>query len=325
MSATPTSTPSATETAPPERGLYVFLEPLVRGRSVLDVASPMPASATFLTEARARSVALAPADAPKIDAADGAFDVVLCLGGLPEGADDIARHRLLADLARVLRPTGCCVVRVPHSAPRPGRGKLSGGISRTVFDELLRFHFTTVDIVAETRFRGVGFSVSGVEAVAVNEDMANLAASPSFHLALCTNGRERTWVLKESLWMSLGEAPPSPSADQEVAQLRRQCDELNAERDSLRETMMTADDQRDQRDAALSALRREAERHLRQISDDAAAIELASLDRDRALREVAAAAAATQALKAELRQREADILALETELSRLKKSSRRPA
>src|SRR5207244_3265651 len=104
----------------------------------------------------------------------------------------------------------------------------------------------------------------------------------------------------------------------EVARLQAAARETSLERDGLRETLMSAQDSGDQRDATLVALRREAERHLKQISEDASALEMLALERDRAQRRAETAERTASEMEVALKRREVELARLERELARLR-------
>jgi hypothetical protein len=334
----PMTSPTSTTTppdplAPTARSVYLFLRPLLAGKTVLDVTPSLSISVEVLVGAGAGSAAIARPDAPKLDATDASVDVVLCLNKLTELADDVSRHRWLAELARVVAPGGCCVVRAANAAAtdkeKGGRAPAGPGIERSAFEELLRFHFSRIDIVSQSTCEGVAFSASrDAEPPVTRTDLASVSDNPTYHLALCSKTAQKTWATPESILVPTAAGlAMRTSADvmTELERLRSRHQEVCVERDHLRETVMTSEDQRDKREQTLSTLRREAERYLRQISDDAAALELLSLDRERAERRAVAAEQALATATAEKNQREADVIGLENELARLRKAVKRPA
>jgi chromosome segregation ATPase len=163
--------------------------------------------------------------------------------------------------------------------------------------------------------------------VAVNEELASIAPEPTHFVALAADGPSRPWHLPESLIVPLrGEGTqPVRAGAEDLAALREELEAVSlrhqaacVERDGLRDTLMTLEDQADRHEDALSTLRREAERHLRQLSDDAAALELATLERDRLEKKAASAERALESLGAQLQQRTAELAALEREVHRLR-------
>jgi hypothetical protein len=81
---------------------------------------------------------------------------------------------------------------------------------------------------------------------------------------------------------------------------------------------MTFHDRNDQRESALAALRREADRYLQQISDDASALEMMTLERERAERRAERAERSLSDLEVALRRREVEVAALEREVAQLR-------
>ena len=321
-------TPPADSTTPPAATLadaplaaYLLAEPFVAGKVVLDVG-PRPArAAERLGRAGAQKVLTMEGPGPRIELPDGAVDVVLCVARLT-APGDLERHRWLAELRRVVRSGGFCLVRLP-ALSATGRGSLA----REGLIELLRPHFPLVDLVPESPIAAVSYLAPGTDDVAVNEELATFAAEPTHYVALCADTGPRAWHLPESLIVPLrGEGAERVLAGaQDLAALREELEGAEAryedackERDALRDTVMTLQDQSDRNEDALSTLRREAERHLRQLSDDASALELTTLDKDRAEKRAASAERALESLGAQLQQRTAELSALERELARLR-------
>jgi hypothetical protein len=206
-------------------------------------------------------------------------------------------------------------------------GSGRGAEAREGLLEMLRPHFPTVDLVAEAPITAVSFIAPGTDEVTVNEELATIAPEPTHFIALGAESTQRGWHLPESLIAPLrGTGAESVLAGAEdIAALREEQESLTArlhatarERDDLRETVMTLQDQADRHEDALSALRREAERHLRQLSEDSAALELTTLERDRLEKKAASAERALESLGTQLQQKSAELTALERELARLK-------
>lgn len=290
---------------------YLLVEPLVAGKVVLEIAPHPAGGEERLRRAGARDVLRE--TGPRLSCPDGSVDVVLCLARLAASPDDVERQAWLAELRRVLRAEGFALVRLA-AGPGGARGA----------EELLRRHFATVEAVAEARLEGVSFSVPSVDDVAMNEALSPVAGEPSHYVVFCTAARHVVWQLPESLLVPVGTGAGSASAA-ELAALRAEVAALTdrhraacAERDGLREQAMTLRDQADRREEALSALRREVDRHLRQLSDAAAAAELAHLERDRAARRAASAEHALESLAAEVQRLRAEVAALDRELARLR-------
>lgn len=337
---------AAPESSSPELAVCLLCEPLLVGKQVL-VVGPLAASAgAHLGRARAENVTMIDGVDRRLDRPDGSVDVALCLAGLGSLASDVERHRWLGEIHRVLKPRGFAVLRVPGGvrvAPVPGRrvvGKRAAGMSQAALEDLVRHHFTTIEVVSERQFRGVAFTVPGVEDVAVNEQLTSLAAlggHGAFHVAFATAARERVWSLGESLLVPMADAVTELDDDrqggghnagadraevaEQLARLETQVRELSGERDELRETLMQTQDQNDTRDAALAALRKETARHLEQIAGDAGALELAGIARDAADRRAMEAEQRLASVTSELKQREAACKGLERELAKLRKKA----
>lgn len=327
MTSTPPSEPSADAQADSLLAVYLMIEPLVAERIVLDVGPRAADAPERLRNAGARQVLLADGTLPRLSAEDRSADVVVCLERLSAAPDGVGRHRLLAELRRVTRPDGFCVVRV-HAGDAQGAPGSRGGKS-AAFEDLLRHHFSSVDIVSETRISGVSLSVPGVDDVAVNEALSRIAGDPTHFVALCTEAARRPWSLPESLLVPVANTPAPPTGGAEVAALRAEILSLAerlrvacAERDDMRERLMTAQDEVDRREATLSALRRDLTRHLHQGSEAAGARELAVVERDLADQRAASAERALEVLAAEAQALRTDVAALERELARLRATAR---
>jgi hypothetical protein len=325
----PPASPPARPAAPPAPTLtdaplaaYLLAEPFVAGKVVLDIG-PRPArAAERLDRAGAREVVMEEGPGPRLARDDRSVDVVLCVARLSAPGSDVERHRWLAEVRRVLRPGGFALVRLPAASPS-GRG----AEARAGLADLLRPHFAIVDLVAEAPLSAVSFIAPGTDEVAVNEELATFAPDPSHFVALCAESPQRPWHIPESLIAPLrgSGAEPVLAGAEDIAALREELEAATArhdsacrERDALRDTVMTLQDQADRHEDALSALRREAERHLRQLSEDAAALELTTLDRDRLAKRAASAERALESLGTQLQQKTAELAALERELARVK-------
>jgi SAM-dependent methyltransferase len=311
---------------------YLIAEPLVAGKVVLDVG-PRPArAAERLARGGAREVLWGDGPGPALELSDQSVDVVMCVARLSAAASEVERHRWLAELRRVLRPDGFCLLRVSVAVLQSEERSAA-----QVLEELVLTHFGICDLVPESPLVGVAYLAPGTEDVAVNEELARISGPPAHLVVLCAAGPERPWSLPESLLIPLSGAGawPVPATPEDLAALREEIEGLLArheaacrERDALREAAMTVQDRADQLEDTLSALRRETERHLRQISDDAAALELAALERERLERRSASAERALESQATQLHRRTADLVALERELARLRAtgadSPRRP-
>jgi hypothetical protein len=304
---------------------YLLAEPFLAGRVVLDVGPRPPRAAERVARAGARQVHNGDGPGPRFELPDRSVDVALCVARLSACPTDVDRHLWLAEIRRVLRPEGFCLVRLPVRA-------LEGEGSATAADSLRALvltHFALCDVVAESLLVGVSYLAPDTEEAAVNEQLAPITAEPTHLVALCTPGETRPWTIPESLLVPLGVAGgvalPATPADIDLAALREENQALQGrleaavrERDAVREAAMTLQDRSDAQEDALSALRRETERYLRQISDDAAALELGTLERERLERRAASAERALESQAAQLHQRTAELVALERELARLR-------
>jgi hypothetical protein len=297
---------------------YLLAEPFLAGRVVLDVGPRPPRAAERLARAGAREIHNGEGPGPRFDLPDRSVDVALCVARLSACPTDVDRHLWLAEIRRVLRPEGFCLVRLPVSA-------LGGEGARDALRAMVLTHFATCDLVAESLLVGVSYLVPDTEEAAVNEELASIAAEPTHLLALCAAGETRPWSTAESLLVPLGGTDVVVAAPEELAALREERESLEArldaavrERDGLREAAMTLQDRADAQEESLSALRRETERYLRQICDDAAALELGTLERERLERRAASVERALESQAAQLHQRTAELVALERELARLR-------
>jgi hypothetical protein len=304
---------------------YLLAEPFVAGKVVLDVG-PRPArAAERLVRAGARQVVPMEGPGPRMDLADGTVDVVLCVARLGAASSEVERHLWLAEIRRVLRGGGFALVRLP-AVSASGRGVEA----RAGLLEMLRPHFPMVDLVAEAPIAAVSYIAPGTDDVAVNEELATFAQEPTHFVVLCAESQQRAWHLPESLIVPLrGEGAEKVLAGaQDVAALREELETAALryeaackQRDELQDTVMTLQDQADRQEDAMSSLRREAERHLRQISENASALELTALEKDRLEKRASSAERALESLGTQLQQRTAELAALERELARLRVKS----
>jgi hypothetical protein len=311
------SSPATARSAPPSPAdaplaAYLLAEPFLAGKVVLDVGPRPSRAAERLARAGAREVINGEGPGPALALPDGAVDVVLCVARLAALDSDLDRHRWLAELRRVVRPDGFCLVRLPAALDAA--------------EDLVLTHFAVCDLIQESPLAGVSYLAPGTDDVAVNEELARFSATPTHLVALCSPAPSRAWSLPESQLVPLGTgAALVPATPEDLAALREELEHLQTryqaacrDRDAFREAATTLEDRADHQEQSLSALRRETERHLRQISDDAAALELAALERDRLDRRAASAERALEAQSAQLHQRTAELVALERELSRLR-------
>jgi SAM-dependent methyltransferase len=258
---------------------YMVVEPFVTSRDVLDVEPAHERGIDRLAvvgRARARRASW---NGERIDAPDRSFDVALCLRWMAGPAEEPrSRNAMLDELRRVLRPDGFCVVRV--AAPARGAEASRGERTRGELERWLRGWFAEVDVVAQVPFFGFTFTAPGAADVAVNEDLLPAEGAPMFHLAFCANGGERPYALTESLIVPVTYPDGIPPSREEVGTLAARIAELTRERDALRERLMSAEDQRERLERAAVGLRRDAERLLHQLSEQAEALEVASLERE---------------------------------------------
>ena len=307
--------------------VYLLVEPMVSGKRVLDVATWVGGpGAEYLRRAGAAEVVSCVPNGPSLPMPDAGVDVVLC--GLPTLGSEEERGVWLAELRRVLRPGGFCVLRLATAALRDHAQAGEG--MRTAFADLLLAYFATADIVEETQFGGVSFHVPGTEDLAVNESLIRLSGASGHFVALCADCAERPWNLSESLLVpteagthtetsAAGVSAGELAAWQgEVARLEARCAGVGRERDGEREGAMTLQDRADRLERTVAVLRKDVERFLRQISDDAAARELLALERDDLRRNLAVATRQAADASREVERRQVAVRALEKEVVRLR-------
>jgi regulator of replication initiation timing len=303
---------------------YLLVEPMVSAKRVLDVAPRGGGPGLeFLRRAGAADVISCVPHGPSLPVPDPGVDIVLC--GLSAGWSDEERGVWLAEIKRVLRPDGFCVLRLATEGlldhAQAGTGM------RTACADLLLAYFATVDIVEETQFGGVSFHVPGTEELAVNESLTRLSGASDHFVALCTDCAERPWNMAESLLVptdagastEAGVSAGELAAWQgEAARLEARCAELARERDGARESAMTLQDRADRLERTVAVLRKDVERYLRQISDDAAARELLDLERDDLRRNLAAATQQAADASREVERRQVALRTIEKEVARLR-------
>ena len=307
--------------------VYLLVEPMVSGKKVLDVSTLMGGpGAECLRRAGAADVISFVPDRPSLPVPDAGVDIVLC--GLPAAGSDEERGIWLAEIRRALCPDGFCVLRLPTVVFR-NQAQAGAGM-RTACADLLLGYFATVDIVEETQFGGVSFHVPGTDDLAVNESLTRLSGASSHFVALCADCAERPWNLSESLLVPTdGGASADAGAagvsagelaawQREVARLEARSAELSRERDGAREGAMTLRDRADRLERTVAVLRKDVERFLRQISDDAAARELIVLERDDLRRNLAAATRQAADASREVEKRQVALRTLEKEVVRLR-------
>jgi hypothetical protein len=205
----------------------------------------------------------------------------------------------------------------------------SGPGLRSACTDLLLAHFATVDTVEQTQFGGVSFHVPGTDDLAVNESLARLSGAADHIVAFCTDASECPWALAESLLVpteaGAGRTGAGQGAEEavaawqgEVARLDARSAELARERDGARESAMTLQDRADRLERTLAGLRKEVERTLRQMSNDAAARELLTLECDELRRKLIDATQKAADSTRELERRQILLRSLEKEVSRLR-------
>ncbi len=319
--------PPAPPVEPLPVAVYLLVEPMVSGKRVLDV-SPRGGGPglEFLRRAGAAEMISCVPHGPSLSVPEPGADIVLC--GLSASWSDEERGVWLAELRRVLRPEGFCVLRLATVGLRD-HARAGAGM-RTACADLLLAYFATVDIVEETQFSGVSFHAPGTEDLAVNESLTRLSGASGHFVALCADCAERPWNLTESLLVptdagaSTETGAGGVSAGElaawqgEAARLEAHCAELARERDGARESAMTLQDRADRLERTVAVLRKDVERYLRQITDDAAARELLDLERDELRRNLAAATQQAAEAARELERRQVALRTIEKEVVRLR-------
>jgi regulator of replication initiation timing len=316
--------PEAGPPSEPPWGLsfYLFVEPFAAGKVVVDLSAAGGPGSELLRRSGAVEVLAAEKPALPLPFPDGGADLVICALGGEEIADDARRASLLLDIRRILRREGMGIVRVVAQALEA----TAAGVSlRAALADMMLEHFATVDIVEETPFLAVSYFVPGCEDLAVSEAMARVGGKPSHLIALCTPAAERTWQLSESLLVPTGRGATFETSESEIAAWRGEVERLAAksadlarERDELRELEMVLKDRLERLSKMVGAMRKDSERYLRQISDDAAGRELLSLERDQLQRRLAKAEADMLASSRELERQKASEQALRKEVARLR-------
>ena len=310
--------------ADPPWGLafYLFVEPFSLGKVVVDLSAEAGPGGEMLRKAGAVDV-LAPArPGLPLPFPDGGADLVICGLAQAEVADDRRRAALFAEIHRVLRSDGMCVVRAVASALE----NAAVGVSlRAVLADLALEHFATVDIVEETPFRAVSYFIPGSEDLAVSEAMSKVGGKPSRLIALCTAAAERTWHLTESLLVPTGPGDGGETGEGELAAWRAEVERLTVanaaiarERDELRERQMVLEDRSERLERTVGAMRKDVERYLRQIGDDAAARELLNLERDQLRRRMATVDGELEVANRDIDKQKSSVQALRKEVARLR-------
>jgi hypothetical protein len=308
--------------APWGLSFYLFIEPFCAGKVVVDLAGAGGPGPELLRRAGAMDVLSPTAAALPLPYPDAGVDLVVCGLGAAEVEDDRRRSAFFAEIRRILRRDGMAVVRVVARV----LDSVAIGVSlRAALADLALEHFATVDIVEETPFRAVSYFVPGSDDLAVSEAMSKVGGKPSHLIALCTSAAERPWHLSESLLVPTGPGEGGETSEGELVAWRAEIERLSAkvaetarERDELREREMVVRDQAERQGRMVFTLRKDVERYLRQISDDAAARELLALERDQVRRRLATAQEELSAAQREVEKQKSSVQALRKEVARLR-------
>ena len=308
--------------APWGLSFYLFVEPFAAGKVIIDLSAAAGPGSELLRRSGAVEVFSPERPGLPLPFPDNGADVVIGALGETEIADDARRASWLGEIRRVLRREGMCILRVVAQALA---GVAAGSSLRAALADLVLEHFATVDIVEETPFLAVSFFAPGSDELAVSEAMARVGGKPSHFIALCTAAAERTWQLSESLLVPTGPGGGVEAGEGEIAAWRAEVERLTVrsaeiarERDDLRERQMVLDDRAERLGKTVLGLRRDIERYLRQISDDAAGKELLGLERDQLRRKLTATEGELVLTGRELERQQASVVALRKEVARLR-------
>ncbi len=322
-------TEAAAATAPPVAtdypwglAFYLFVEPFSVGKVVVDLSSMGGPGAEMLRKAGAVNVLSPSRPGLPLPFPDGGADLVICALAEGEVTDDRRRADLFQEIHRILRRDGMCVLRAVAASLE----NVAVGVSqRAMLADMVLEHFATVDIVEETPFRAVSYFAPGSEELAVSEAMSKVGGRPSHLIALCTAAAERTWHLSESLLVPTGPGEGGEAGDGELAAWRAEVERLTTanvaiarERDDLRERQMNLQDRAERLGRTVAAMRKDVERYLRQIGDDAAGRELLALERDQLRRKIAAIEGEVEAANREIDKQKSSVQALRKEVARLR-------
>jgi cell division protein FtsB len=314
---------SSLKSSEPPWGLsfYLFIEPFAAGKVVVDLSAAGGPGSELLRRSGAVDVLSADTATLPLPFPDGGADLVIGALAATEIEDDARRAALLVDIRRVLRRDGMCIVRVVAS---PLEAAAAGVSLRAALADMMLEHFATVDIVEEMPFLAVSYFVPGSEDLAVSEAMARVGGKPSHLIALCTAAAERSWQLSESLLVPTGPGGVE-TGEGEIAAWRAEVERLTAKnaelarvRDDLREQQMVLEDRLERLGKTVIALRKDSERYLRQISDDAAGRELWTLEREQLQRKLTKAEADRVVSSREIEKLKASVQALRKEVARLR-------
>jgi chromosome segregation ATPase len=236
--------------------LYAYLEPLLRGRRILEIGRAKDASTDYLVSLGASRVVAAEGDLAGVEASGkDRFDVVL----VPEGEAFVRRPEVVASWQKLVADRGRLVVAVAN----PDRG--AGGVGYFDLHDAVARHFLKVQMLGVTPFLGVGLvefegAVDGlrIDARLVKEG----SEPPAVYVALA--GAEPASGLgyalvqlpwSEAPWQSAGAGLGAPDARATV-DLKAKLEEATAEAQSA---MRVARAQGDEIEELRGRLRRAAE------------------------------------------------------------------
>jgi hypothetical protein len=97
------------------QGLYALAQPYLAGRRVAELWPIASGDPEHLRQMGATETFVESPVLPALSFADGSIDVIICANFLPEGSAE-AHAAWFSEMARVLSPTGWCVLRVPLPA-----------------------------------------------------------------------------------------------------------------------------------------------------------------------------------------------------------------
>jgi SAM-dependent methyltransferase len=104
------------------QGLYALAQPYLAGRRVAELWPIANGDPEHLRQMGAAETFVESPVLPALSFADGSLDVIICSNFLPEGSEE-TQAAWFGELARVLSPTGFCVLRVPLAMPPDGEGE----------------------------------------------------------------------------------------------------------------------------------------------------------------------------------------------------------
>lgn len=302
---------------------YLFVESQCAGRVVIDL-SPHNPGTTILKQAGALEVLSAnPSQFPLPFPSSSADLVLVGLSPWTLANEDV-QNQLLREIRRLLRPNGFSIIRVDaKSLSQPETGENA----RTKFTQCLLAHFTLVEIVEETPFRGDSFFTSSSDDLVVSEAIARLAGNPSFLLGFCSGDSSRPWTATESLLVPTHVGESGVASDGEIALWRAEIErmtsrlaEIKREREEMRERDALLKDRVDRSNELVSRLRKEVERYQQQLSDETTAKELLAIERQQFQQKQQLLEAELEKKRWEVVRFEASVHALEKEVARLRAS-----